>query len=58
MNKKELGSGHPGTLKSMKNFALSHNDQCRWKVAGKLEEHVMKAQIIELVSDRPDTLKM
>lgn len=57
MNEEEIGSDYPEKLRSMGILAPSYHDQRRWKDAEKLEEYVMEAQMFELESNYPDTLK-
>jgi tetratricopeptide (TPR) repeat protein len=51
-----LGLGHPSTLSSMGNLALTYSNQGRWEEAEKLEVQVMETRKTKLGADHPDTL--
>ena len=51
-----LGGGHPDTLTSMDDLAITYRNQGRWKEAEELEAMVMETRRKVLGSEHPDTL--
>jgi hypothetical protein len=54
--KRVLGDGHPNTLLSIGNLALTYWDQGRWSEAEELQVQVMQTRKRVLGDEHPDTL--
>ncbi|KAM0688989.1 hypothetical protein Q7P36_011065 [Cladosporium allicinum] len=54
--KRVLGAGHPDTLRSMNNLAMTYWQRGRWGVAETLQVEVMKKYQETLGENHPDTL--
>jgi serine/threonine protein kinase/tetratricopeptide (TPR) repeat protein len=54
---RQLGPGHPDTLRSMHNLARSYLDLARYADALKLCEETLAVQQVKLGRDHPDTLR-
>ncbi|KAH8824127.1 hypothetical protein DL96DRAFT_1502139 [Flagelloscypha sp. PMI_526] len=56
-NRRILGPGHPDTLRSMSNLALTYSDLGQHRKALELKERVLKLQRHVLGEEHPDTLR-